>query len=137
MADAFSGFDLESTSARPAAGAVDITSIEIPREIDEPKPQPKPAPPPPPKEPSRIWVQLATGQDTSALAFDFRRMARQAPGLLSSRKGFTASWGQTNRLVTGPFASNAEANSFVSDLKEQGIDSFRFTSASGEEVRPL
>ena len=48
-----------------------------------------------------------------------------------------AKWGQTNRLVAGPFGSAREADQLVSRLKEKDVDSFRFTSDQGEEVKPL
>ncbi len=117
-------------------GAVDITRIAPPRE--KPKVEPAAAPEPPkPVHPSRHWVQVATGRDTSALAFDWRRIKRQAGGLLDKAAPHVAAWGQTNRLVAGPFASAKEANDLVAKLKEEDVDSFRFTSAQGEEVKPL
>jgi hypothetical protein len=82
-------------------------------------------------------VQVATGRDTGALAFDWRRIKREAGGLLDRPAPHIAAWGQTNRLVVGPFASVREANEMVTKLKEKQIDSFRFTSAQGEEVKPL
>ena len=66
---------------------------------------PRPPEPAPPAHPSRHWVQVATGQDTSAFRFDWRRIVRNAGGLLDDAEAFTASWGQTNRLLTGPFDS--------------------------------
>jgi Flp pilus assembly protein TadD len=132
LAEAFADFDLTGADAGPAEGAVDITRIEPPREIPRPA-----APPPPPPHPSRQWVQVATGRDVGALEFDWRRIRRNAGGLLDRYEPHVAAWGQTNRLVAGPFASAREAQDFVSKLKEKQIDSFRFTSAQGEEVRPL
>jgi hypothetical protein len=82
-------------------------------------------------------VQVATGQDIAAFRFDWRRIRREAGGLLDSREPFQARWGQSNRLLTGPFPNAAAANAFVAQLTEKGLDSFRFTSAAGEEVRPL
>ena len=92
---------------------------------------------PPPRHPSRIWVQVATGQDIAAFRFDWRRMVREADGLLDRREPHRARWGQTNRLLVGPFASTREANQFVTQLGEKGIDAFRFTSSAGEEVVAL
>jgi hypothetical protein len=80
---------------------------------------------------------VATGRDLGALAFDWRRIKRTAGELLAKREPFTADWGQTSRLVTGPYASAAEAQKAVSALKEKGVDSFTFTSSAGEEVAPL
>ena len=134
LEEAFADFTLESAAlpTRPSAGAVDITAIEPARPAPEPAPEPAP-----PAHPSRHWVQVATGQDTSAFRFDWRRIVRNADGLLDGREAFTAPWGQSNRLVTGPFDSAGAANRFVTELGEKGVDAFRFTSAAGEEVRPI
>jgi hypothetical protein len=64
-------------------------------------------------QPSRQWVQLATGRDEAALEFDWRRIKRCAGGLLDKYKPYVVDWGQTNRLVAGPFASAREAQEFV------------------------
>ena len=130
LADAFSDFSLPAggESTRPATAAVDITTIDPQREV---------AAPPPPAAPSRHWVQVATGRDISALRFDWRRISRNAGEVLEGREPFTASWGETNRLVTGPYDSASAANQAVAQLKEKGVDSFRFTSAAGEVVAPL
>ena len=129
LAEAFAEFGggAASRPLAPSAGAVDITRIEITRE----------RPPPPPPIPSRQWVQVATGQDTAAFRFDWRRIKREAGGLLDTREAFQARWGESNRLLTGPFPNAAAANAFVAQLTEKGVDAFRFTSATGEEVRPL
>lgn len=134
LAQAFADFARPIVVAVPE-GAVDLTQIRIRR---EPPPAPK-APPEPPKpvHPSRQWVQVATGRDTGALGFDWRRLKREAGGLLDKYKPQTARWGQTNRLVVGPFASAREADQFVGRLKDKKIDSFRFGSAEGEEVKAL
>lgn len=139
LAEAFADFTLpdQGLPVAPRAGAVDITTIEPAREVVAPEPQPEPAPPPPPAHPSRHWVQVATGQDLAAFRFDWRRIVRNAGGLLDGKDAFTAPWNQTNRLVTGPFDSRTAAQQFISELGEAGVDSFRFTSAAGEEVVPL
>ena len=134
LAEAFSGFTLEASAGNPAAprqGAVDITRIQPAREA------PRPAPPPPPAHPSRHWVQVATGQDTSAFRFDWRRLVRRSEGLLEGREAFRARWNNTNRLVTGPFDSAREAQQFVTQLSGAGISAFRWTSDAGEEVAKL
>lgn len=130
---AFADFSLP---ARPtvAEGAVDITLITPRRESPAPV---RAAPPPTPVIPSRHWVQVATGRDTNALEFDWRRIKREAGGLLDRPAPHVAAWGQTNRLVAGPFASAREADQLVGRLKEKKVDSFRFTSVQGEEVKPL
>ena len=140
VSDAFADLlSLPDTSEQPRPGnAVDITAIEIPRE-EAAAPEPAAAPPEPekPANVSRIWVQVATGRDRSALKFDWRRLSRQAPEVLDDNGPFVASWGEMNRLLAGPFSSRSAANSAVSALSEQGIDAFRFTSANGEEIEEL
>ncbi len=132
VADAFSSFTLQpGTSTSASSGAVDITRIEIPREREEPKP------PPPPAHPSRHWVQVATGKDTDALGFDWRRISRKAEGKLDGKGPFVTPWGEANRLLSGPYDSATKAREMVNELKELGIDSFPFTSAAGEAIEKL
>lgn len=132
LEQAFAGFTLEPTTSRPAAqGAVDITRIEAPREKAEPDP------PPPPAHPSRHWVQVATGKDVSALAFDWRRIARKAEGLLDGKGPFVTPWGEANRLLSGPYPDAATAREMMNELKGLDIDSFTFRSAEGEAIEPL
>lgn len=141
VADAFAGLTL-STVAPDKTGAVDISTIEPKREIAR-APEPKPvAKPVPPKNPSRVWVQVATGRDRTALAFDWRRISRKAPDILGSKAEnsvtpHVATWGQTNRLLAGPFASKKAAQAAVSALKADGVDSFTFTSNAGQEIDQL
>lgn len=141
LAEAFAEFELAAAATGPAAGAVDITKIEPKREaprVEAAAAAPaKPAPPPKPVHPSRHWVQIATGRDVGALAFDWRRIKRSAGGLLDRLEPHIAKWGQTNRLVVGPIANVREANELVGKLKDKEVDSFRFTSEQGEEVKPL
>lgn len=126
VADAFSGFIApEELPAATSDGAVDISTIEIPREQTKPEP---------PQHPSRHWVQMATGRDIGALRFDWRRMMRRAPELLDGREAYTTRWGQANRLLTGPFASRDDARQLVRDLRRQGFDSFSYTSPEGEKI---
>ena len=126
--EAFSSFRLPAAAPAAPTGGVDITAIQPPRER---------AAPPPPAAPSRQWVQVATGRDRDALRFDWRRIRRAGGELLEGREAYVATWGETNRLVFGPFDSAAAANKMVSDLKALEIDSFRFTSAEGEAVDKL
>lgn len=134
MDDAFSSFRLPSDDVAPSVGAVDIRTIEPTRETPPVAVQSVPAAP---AHPARHWVQVATGRDRAALRFDWRRIKRAGGDLLSGRDGFVASWGETNRLVTGPFASAADADTMVSNLRAQDVDSFRFRSAGDEVVDPL
>lgn len=129
VADAFA--DLgggELPVAAGTGGAVNIAAIEIPRDV---------APPPPPAHPSRIWVQVATGRDIDALRFDWRRMARQASGLLGKFEPHVTPWGQANRLLAGPVGSRDEARDLVNALAEQGLETFSYISPEGTEIQKL
>jgi hypothetical protein len=89
-------------------------------------------------QPSRIWVQVAAGRNKSALAFDWRRFARANPALFMGRSPRTTPWGQTNRLLAGPFASAREANAFLAQLKKAGMEgAFVWTSPAGQVVEAL
>ena len=143
VADAFANFSLQPRTGVPIDnGGVDITTFEPPREVEvkpEPKPAPKPAPKPePPKHPKRFWVQIATGKDLAALKFDWRRISRKSAEILGrSAKGHVTPWGESTRLLAGPYDSLKAAQEVVSKLKESGQDSFTFTSPEGQAVTSL
>ncbi len=126
----------DTSAVTPPSNAVDITAIEIPRE-EEAAPEEEAPEPAAPANASRIWVQIATGRDRSALRFDWRRFSRQAPDVLDGNGPFVASWGDTNRLLAGPYENRTAANTAVSALAEAGIGAFRFTSADGQEIEEL
>ncbi|MEP5937194.1 MAG: SPOR domain-containing protein [Erythrobacter sp.] len=129
VGQAFAGFELPPQSgSRTPADRVDISTFEPPREI---------AAPPPPSHPAREWVQVATGRDRTALRFDWRRMARNAPDLLGNLSPHVVRWGQANRLLAGPIDSQTAARDLVNALKAQGIDSFRYASPEGQEITEL
>jgi tetratricopeptide (TPR) repeat protein len=133
VASAFADFAFSLAPTTPVADAVDIARIAPPRERVV-KVEAKPAAP---KLPRRFWVQLATGRDRARLSTDFRRISGQSKGVLKDAKAFLADWGETNRLLTGPFRSDAAAQAFVTKLNDAGIKSFTFTSAEGEDVTPV
>jgi Flp pilus assembly protein TadD len=148
VADAFADLGAPTADARVSGDAVDLTRIEVKREAPPaPKPQaqpaakpaekPKPKTPPKPVHPSRVWVQVATGKKVDALAFDWRRIAKEAGKPIAPYKPFTARWGATNRLVVGPIASRDKAEALVRELKKKGMDIFLWTSEEGEAVQPL
>lgn len=87
--------------------------------------------------PSRNWVQIAAGRDPDALAFDLRRMRRTYNEALSGHDGWTATWGQTRRLLIGPFRRPEDARAVVAELKKAGGDAFYWQSDAGEEVTKI
>jgi tetratricopeptide (TPR) repeat protein len=135
----------------PVAGAVDIRHLTPSRQSEPKGPEAKPGDnkaaqakaaaakkPPPPSHPSRIWVQVATGRGKAALAFDWRRLTRENAQALRGKQGYISAWGQTNRLLTGPFPTEAAANSFLTQLRRADIDgAFLWTSPAGQVVDPI
>ncbi|WP_298464678.1 tetratricopeptide repeat protein [uncultured Erythrobacter sp.] len=132
FADAFGDLGTgDLPDAKTGSDAVNIASIEVPREAQV---APEPAEP---VHPRRIWVQVATGRDRSALRFDWRRITRKASRLLRDYDPHVVAWGQSNRLLAGPVESTGEARRLVNALGEMGIDTFSYTSPEGTEIQEL
>lgn len=138
LAEAFRDLGKPEVDAAPASGAVDIRKItpakpepkpekpEAKPEKPEAKPQKaekpaKSAKPAPPAHPSRIWVQIEVGGKKSALAFDWRKYTRESAALFRDKKPFVTPWGQTNRLLTGPFDTEKAAKDYLAALNKAGI----------------
>ncbi len=136
LADAFAEFAAAPPArvVAPASGAVDIrriTPARDPAAVAKAKPLP-------PAHPSRIWVQIGVGRDKNAMGFDWRRLSRASPDLFRSRHPFVSDWGRTNRLLTGPFVTEAAADAFVAKLKKGHVDdAFVWTSPAGQVVDQL
>jgi tetratricopeptide (TPR) repeat protein len=128
IASAFGDFARPTVDTQATEGGVDVTGIRPAR--------PEPEDPPPPANPARIWVQLGIGRDVDALAFDWRRLQRRHDQL-EGRDAYRARLGQTNRMVTGPFASREEALQLVNALKDDGHESLVWRSEEGEELTLL
>ena len=135
LSEAFSDLARPSIDMAPERGAVDIRRIKPAREAFA---NAAAAKPPPPSHASRIWVQIATGRDKAALGFDWRRMNRQGETVLKGKRSYISGWGQTNRLLTGPFDTEAAASSFIAQLRRADIDgAFLWTSPAGQVVDAL
>jgi Flp pilus assembly protein TadD len=87
--------------------------------------------------PARLWVQIGSGGNAGALQFTFDRYAKKHSAMFKGKKGATADWGRTRRLLVGPFNNRAAAQKFLDDFKKAEGDGFIFNSAVGEEVEPL
>lgn len=149
VAEAFANFGAPPVASAAVVGGIDITTIEPPREVAkkpplkaDPKAEPKAQPkaevkPAAPAHPRRFWVQIATGKDRAALKFDWRRFSRKAPDVLGDLSGHVTTWGQSNRLLAGPFKSAKDANNALTELKKSDVDGFTYTSPVGQEIDPL
>ncbi len=87
--------------------------------------------------PSRIWVQVASGANQRDLAKAWSSAKAKSPASFTGKSGYTASLRATNRVLTGPFKTDAEARAFVNKLAKEGVSSYAFTSEAGEQVTRL
>jgi len=87
-------------------------------------------------EPERIWVQVAGGANEGDLGKAWTGAKKQASAL-SGRAAYTTKSRATNRVVTGPFKTDAEARAFVNKLRSQGVGAFSFTSDAGQKMAKL
>lgn len=133
FAELFEDLGKAQTSATPTAGAVDIRKIQAPRPA--PKAPPVPKAPPPPAHPSRIWVQVGVGRDADRISYDWRKMAREEPELFKAQKPSLSEWGRTNRVLIGPFETEAAAKAYNDKLhKADHAGSFVWVSPAGQVV---
>ncbi|MBO9624604.1 MAG: tetratricopeptide repeat protein [Sphingomonas sp.] len=108
------------------------------------KPDPKAAKKPDPKakdpakaEPSRIWVQVASGANEESLPKAWSAAVAKAPAAFKGRSGWSTPVRATNRVLAGPFKTAAEAQSFINALAKAGASGFVFTSEPGQKVTKL
>jgi len=148
LAEAFADLKPASaTSSAPLPGAVDIASLTPDKPApavarvsstkpaaETPKPKPKAEKP---AEPARFWVQLGVGRNTGAFAFDWRKLAKQADGALDGKGPWAAKYGATNRMLAGPYPSDAAADAAIKLLKGKDIEALPFASDEGEKVTKL
>lgn len=87
--------------------------------------------------PERIWVQVAGGAYEGGLPKAYAIMKAKAPEVFGSRPGWTTPLRATNRVLTGPFKTDAEARAFVNQLAKAGVPAFAFTSEAGQVVTKL
>ncbi len=95
------------------------------------KPEPKKA-----AEPARWWVQVAGGANVDDLPKAWSALTAKNP-TLKKRQAWTTPLRFTNRLLTGPFASSAEAQAYVNTLGKDGLSAFAFQSEAGQKVTRL
>ena len=144
-----------AASGRPAAGAVDVARLAAARQAEEARlkkdaeakakakakrdadaraAKAKAEKAARPAEPARVWVQVGVGRNTGAFAFDWKKLAKQAGGALDGKGPWAVKYGATNRMLAGPFPTDAAAKAAIKRLKEKDIDALPYSSAEGEKV---
>ena len=86
------------------------------------------------RHPSRVWVQIATGSNKSGLSSTWRGLKSKAEAGLGSRKSWYTPYGQSYRVLVGPFKSADDARAVVKSLGKDGVKALTFTSDAGQEI---
>lgn len=86
------------------------------------------------RNPARIWVQIATGNNRSGLPGTWRKLKEQAGKSLAKQTAWTVPFRQTNRLLVGPLKSIGDARDLVNSLAKEGVQATTFSSEAGQEI---
>ena len=85
----------------------------------------------------RVWVQLASGGNPTALPDQFRRLKSRHRQVFEGISGYVAEGPDRARLLIGPFRNTADANIFVEDLESVDVNAFSWISRPGDAIRKL
>jgi hypothetical protein len=86
---------------------------------------------------TKVWLQLASGQNPDALPHQFKRLKSRSGELFEGIKGYVAKSPDRARLVIGPFRGKSDAETFAEDLDSVGIDAFSWTNSPSDMIVPL
>ncbi len=135
--DRLGGIDvlLKQSAPSQAATAPPQEAALTPIRTSSP-PSPIAAPAPAPAQ-SRVWVQLASGLDESALGAQFARLAARKPDLFTGIRPFVSTVGDRTKLLIGPFKDRENSEIFIDELADAQIAGFSWVSPAGQPVRKL
>lgn len=123
---------LRKPDPRRAGAQVSDPKKPEPKKPEPRKPEPR-KPDPVKADPARWWVQVAGGANAATLDREWRKVAAASP-TLKGRKPYQTPLRATNRLLTGPFKTEAEARAVVNALAKEGRSAFTFQSNAGQKV---
>lgn len=86
------------------------------------------------KNPARIWVQIATGNNEAGLPGTWKRIRDQAPAAFKGLSAASVPFKATNRLLVGPLKSQAEARTLLNAMQKAGLSGSTYSSEAGQEV---
>jgi Flp pilus assembly protein TadD len=86
---------------------------------------------------SKVWLQLASGRNATALQNEFGRLKRDNSDLFKGITGYVAQSSDRARLVIGPFRGASDAKIFADDLRSIGVDAFRWTNSDSDRIVPV
>lgn len=87
-------------------------------------------------EPSRVWVQVSGGANAHDLPKQWAKVRAQSKAF-GVKGGWTTPLRATNRILTGPFKSDGEAQGFVNTIAKDGLAGFVFVSDAGQKITKL
>ena len=85
----------------------------------------------------KIWLELASGDDTDTLSRRFAQLKSRNRDVLDGIPGFVAEGPQGARLVIGPFRGTSDASILAQDLHAVGVNAMRWTNSAYDRIVPL
>jgi len=85
----------------------------------------------------KVWLQLASSHDATALKGEFRRLKSKNRVLLDGIPGYVAANGDRSRLLIGPFRGASDADFLAEDLKTVGVNAFRWSNSPSDRIVPV
>ncbi len=84
--------------------------------------------------PARLWVQVATGNNTAGLGRTWARIRSGNELAFKGKTAYSVPFRATNRLIVGPMKSAGDARALVGALAKSGLSATTFSSEAGQEV---
>ena len=85
----------------------------------------------------KVWIQLASGPNSTSLPDEFSRIKRRNRDLFNGINGYIVEEPGRSRLLIGPFRNSDEADIFAEDLASVRVDAFTWTNQPGQAIRKL
>jgi Flp pilus assembly protein TadD len=89
------------------------------------------------QRPRKIWLQLASGTNPSALPEQFQRIKSKNRELFDGITPYVATSANGARLVIGPFRGASDAETFAEDLETLGVDAREWSNSETDQIVPL
>ena len=86
---------------------------------------------------SKVWIQLASGPNSTNLPDQFDRIKRRNRDLFDGINGYIVEEPGRARLLIGPFRNSKDADIFAEDLASVRVDAFTWTNQPGQAIRKL
>lgn len=87
--------------------------------------------------PPRLWVQVATGSNASALATTWKRIRDANAAVLKGYAGYSTPFKASNRVLAGPVKTAADVRKLVNALAKGGVSATTYSSEAGQEILKL